>query len=149
NQVKFIYDAAMNYKSKGTPLVVLAGKDYGMGSSRDWAAEGTFLLGVRAVIAESFERIHRSNLVGMCVLPLVYQKGENAKTLGLTGQEVFDIDVDDNLKPGQPVTVTATHPTTGKVTKFTTTCRVDTPVEVQYYRNGGILHTVVRKIARG
>ncbi len=149
NTVKPIYDAAMNYKAKGVPLVILTGKDYGMGSSRDWAAKGTFLLGAKAVIAESFERIHRSNLVGMGVLPLVYQKGETAKTLGLTGQEIFDIAVDDHVKPLQPITVTATHPVTKKVTKFTTTCRIDTPVEVAYYRNGGILHTVLRKIAKG
>jgi aconitate hydratase len=148
NAVKPIYDAAMNYKAKGIPLVILTGKDYGMGSSRDWAAKGTFLLGVKAVIAESFERIHRSNLVGMGVLPLIFSKGDTAKSLGLTGHEIFDIAVDDDVKPLQQIVVTATDPLTGKAIQFGTTCRIDTPVEVVYYRNGGILHTVVRKIAR-
>jgi aconitate hydratase len=138
-----IYDASLEYKKLGIPLIVLAGKDYGMGSSRDWAAKGTFLLGVKAVIADSFERIHRSNLVGMGVLPLVYKKGQNRATLGLTGEEVFDIVIDDTLKPGQDVTVKA-----GGIT-FTTTCRIDTPVELEYYRNGGILQTVLRKMLKG
>jgi len=146
-QVKSIYEASVNYKAKGTPLVVLAGKDYGMGSSRDWAAKGTFLLGVKAVISESFERIHRSNLVGMGVLPLCYKEGENAKTLGLTGEEIFDIDIDDNVKPRQELTVTATKPS-GERRTFQVICRIDTPVEVEYYRNGGILHTVLRKMAK-
>ena len=137
-----IYDAAMEYQKQGIPLVVLAGKDYGMGSSRDWAAKGTMLLGVKAVLAESFERIHRSNLVGMGVLPLVYKPGQTRATLGLTGEEVFEIDVDDNLKPGQDVAVRA-----GGVT-FLTTCRIDTPVELEYYRNGGILQTVLRKMLK-
>ena len=128
------------------PLVVLAGKDYGMGSSRDWAAKGTFLLGVKAVIAESFERIHRSNLVGMGVIPLTYASDDTAETLGLDGTETFDIDFDDSLVPRQPVKVKATHPD-GTVTEFVATCRVDTPVEVEYYRNGGILHTVLRRMA--
>src|SRR5690606_30113411 len=123
------------------------GKDYGMGSSRDWAAKGTFLLGVKAVIAESFERIHRSNLVGMGVLPLCYKAGETAKTLGLTGNETFAINVDDNVKPRQELTVTATCPE-GKIKTFNVICRIDTPVEVDYYRNGGILHTVLRKMAQ-
>ncbi len=146
--VTTIYDAAMAYKQIGTPLVVLAGKDYGMGSSRDWAAKGTYLLGVRAVIAESFERIHRSNLVGMGVLPLCYQDGQNALSLNLDGTEVFDIEVDDNIKPRQDVVVTATK-ADGTRIRFTTTCRIDTPVEVDYYRNGGILHTVLRRMAQG
>ncbi|MBI1369713.1 MAG: aconitate hydratase AcnA [Planctomycetes bacterium] len=146
-KVAFIYDASVNYKNAGTPLIVLAGKDYGMGSSRDWAAKGTYLLGVKAVIAESYERIHRSNLVGMGVLPLVYNKGESAKTLGLTGRETFNIAIDDHVKPGQQIKVTATDES-GKKTEFTTLCRIDTPVEVAYYRNGGILHTVLRKIAK-
>src|SRR5258708_6983544 len=110
HQVKYIYDASLNYKTKGTPLVVLAGKDYGMGSSRDWAAKGTFLLGVKCVIAESFERIHRSNLVGMGVLPLVFVQGQNATTLGLKGDESFSIPVTDTVKPKQTITVTATRP---------------------------------------
>ncbi|MFP4151740.1 MAG: aconitate hydratase AcnA [Alkalispirochaeta sp.] len=143
-EVMSIYDAAERYKDAGIPTIVLAGKDYGMGSSRDWAAKGTQLLGVRAVIAESFERIHRSNLVGMGVLPLQYMPGENAETLGLTGFETYSIDVDDDLKPGQEVTVSVTGEDGGSRT-FRTVCRIDTPVEVQYYRNGGILHTVLRK----
>src|SRR6185436_13498338 len=126
-----------------TPLIVLAGKDYGMGSSRDWAAKGTFLLGVKAAIAESFERIHRSNLVGMGVLPLIYKPGQTRASLGLTGEEVFDIQVNDSLKPGQDVTVKAGDKT------FVTTCRIDTPVELDYYRNGGILQTVLRKMLKG
>ncbi|WP_428938673.1 aconitate hydratase AcnA [Fontivita pretiosa] len=137
-----IYDAAMEYKRLNVPLLVLAGKDYGMGSSRDWAAKGTFLLGVKAVIAESFERIHRSNLVGMGVLPLVFKKGQNRASLGLSGEEVYQILIDDNLKPGQDVTVKADDKT------FVTTCRIDTPVELEYYRNGGILQTVLRKMLK-
>ena len=135
-----IYDAAVMYKQANVPLVVLAGKDYGMGSSRDWAAKGTMLLGVRVVIAESFERIHRSNLVGMGVLPLVYKPGQTRGSLGLTGHEVFEINLDETLKPGQDVIVKA-----GTIS-FTTTCRIDTPVELEYYRNGGILQTVLRKM---
>jgi len=141
-----IYDASLNYHAAGTPLIVLAGKDYGMGSSRDWAAKGTFLLGVRAVIAESLERIHRSNLVGMGVLPLIFKDGETAESLGLDGTEVYDIALGDDLRPRQDVKVQATK-ADGTIVAFTTTCRVDTPVEVEYYRNGGILHTVLRKMA--
>ncbi|MEQ9460474.1 MAG: aconitate hydratase AcnA [Phycisphaeraceae bacterium] len=144
----YIYDAAVNYQKAGTPLVVLAGKDYGMGSSRDWAAKGTFLLGVKAVIAASFERIHRSNLVGMGVLPLVFKDGATHESLGLDGTETFSIPVDDGLTPRQTVKVTATHPS-GRVTSFETVCRIDTPVEIEYYRNGGILQTVLRKMAKG
>ena len=118
-----------------------------MGSSRDWAAKGAFLLGVKAVLAVSFERIHRSNLVGMGVLPLTFKAGQDAKTLGLDGSETFDIAVDDAVKPRQAVTVTATRKDGTKVT-FQTTCRIDTPVEVDYYRNVGILHTVLRRMAR-
>ncbi|HRI07506.1 MAG TPA: aconitate hydratase AcnA [Nannocystaceae bacterium] len=147
-QVKSIYEAAMHYREAAVPTVVLAGKDYGMGSSRDWAAKGTYLLGVRAVIAESYERIHRSNLVFMGVLPLTFKDGESAQSLGLDGTETFEIDVDDGLRPRQDVTVRAKKGD-GAVVTFTTTCRVDTPVEVGYYRNGGILHTVLRKMARG
>ena len=145
-EVSFIYDAAQNYKAAGTALVVLAGKDYGMGSSRDWAAKGTFLLGVRAVIAESYERIHRSNLVGMGVLPLCYKEGESAASLGLTGSEMFDIDIDDGLEARQDVSVRASNGE-GKVVEFTAICRIDTPAEIEYFRNGGILHTVLREMA--
>ncbi|MFN9721375.1 MAG: aconitate hydratase AcnA [Planctomycetota bacterium] len=143
-----IYDAAMKYKDEGTPLVVLAGAEYGTGSSRDWAAKGTYLLGIRAVIATSFERIHRSNLVGMGVLPLQFREGESRESLDLDGTEVFDIRLSDNLEPRQAVEVTATKPN-GDQIHFVTTCRIDTPVEVVYYRNGGILHTVLRQLARG
>ncbi|MBI5876066.1 MAG: aconitate hydratase AcnA [Chloroflexi bacterium] len=141
-----IYDAAMKYKAAGTPVIVLGGKEYGTGSSRDWAAKGPYLLGVRAVIAESFERIHRSNLVGMGVLPLVFTGGQNAASLGLDGSEQFDIEVPADLKPRQSIAVTATKKD-GAPVKFATMARVDTPVEVDYYRNGGILQTVLRRLA--
>jgi aconitate hydratase len=148
-KIDSIYNAAMNYKSEGTPLVVLAGKDYGMGSSRDWAAKGTLLLGVRAVIAESFERIHRSNLVGMGVLPLCFMEGQNAAALRLTGEESFDIHLPASpeglVEPRCEVPVTATRPDGSKV-QFTARCRIDTPVEADYYRNGGVLHTVLRRL---
>ena len=141
-----IYDAAVKYAESGTPLLVLAGEEYGTGSSRDWAAKGTLLLGVRAVIAESYERIHRSNLVGMGILPLQFRPGETRESLGLTGHETFDITgLEDSLKPARPVTVSATSPD-GKTREFTTLCRIDTPVEVDYYRHGGILHAVLRKL---
>jgi aconitate hydratase len=146
-QVKSIYDASVNYQKDRIPLVVLAGKDYGMGSSRDWAAKGTFLLGVKAVIAISFERIHRSNLVGMGVLPLTFKAGQDTKSLGLDGTETFDIALNDQVKPRQDIQVTAARKDGTKVT-FATTCRIDTPVEVDYYRNGGILHAVLRNMAR-
>lgn len=142
-----IFDAAMKYKEEGTPLVVLAGAEYGTGSSRDWAAKGTFLLGIKAVIATSFERIHRSNLVGMGVLPLQFREGESRESLGLDGTETFDITLDDDVKPRQAVEVTARKPN-GEEVHFVTTCRIDTPVEVVYYRNGGILHTVLRQLAK-
>jgi aconitate hydratase len=142
--VEYIYDAAQDYKSAGTPLVVVAGKDYGMGSSRDWAAKGTLLLGVKAVIAESFERIHRSNLVFMGVLPLVFQSGQTAESLGINGDEKFDIIMPDPVEPRCEVTVRATRPD-GSSFEFVTVCRIDTPVEIEYFRNGGILHTVIRK----
>jgi aconitate hydratase len=145
-QVKSIYDAAMHYQEAGIPLVVIAGRDYGMGSSRDWAAKGTFLLGAKAVIAESFERIHRSNLVMMGVLPLTFKEGESAASLGLDGTETFDIAVDDMLRPRQTVVVRATAGD-GSVTSFEATARVDTPIEVEYLRNGGILHYVLRRMA--
>ncbi|MEO1978936.1 MAG: aconitate hydratase, partial [Fuerstiella sp.] len=142
-----IYDAAMKYKADSTPLVVLAGAEYGTGSSRDWAAKGTFLLGIKAVIATSYERIHRSNLVGMGVLPLQYREGESRESLELDGTEVFDIRLDDSLEPRQAVEVTA-RKSNGDEVHFVTTCRIDTPVEVDYYRNGGILHTVLRQLAK-
>jgi len=138
-----IYDAAMKYIDGDTPLVVLAGKDYGMGSSRDWAAKGTLLLGVKVVIADSYERIHRSNLIGMGVLPLQFPEGENADSLGLDGTESFDIPVGNELTPGQTVTATATSED-GSTTTFDAVCRLDTDVEVEYYRHGGILHYVLR-----
>jgi len=140
---RFIYDASMEYQAAGTPLIVLAGSQYGTGSSRDWAAKGTLLLGVRAVIAETFERIHRSNLVGMGVLPLEFSGGQNAASLGLDGSEVFDIPVTDTLRPFDRLTVTATR-TDGSRVAFETVVRLDTPVEVQYYRHGGILHKAIR-----
>jgi aconitate hydratase len=143
-----IYDASVKYQAAKVPLIVLAGKDYGMGSSRDWAAKGVFLLGVKAVIAESFERIHRSNLVGMGVLPLVYKKGQNRSSFGLTGLGTFEIFVDDSLKPGQDVKVRVTN-REGDPVEFLTTCRIDTPVELEYYRNGGILQTVLRQLLKG
>ena len=146
-EVKSIYEASLNYKEAGVPLVVLGGIDYGMGSSRDWAAKGTFLLGARAVIARSFERIHRSNLIGMGVLPLEFPEGADADSLGLDGTEIFDIAVDDSLQPRQGVPVKATK-ADGSVVEFTATCRIDTPVEVDYYRNGGILHTVLKQMAQ-
>jgi aconitate hydratase len=129
--------------------VVLGGKDYGMGSSRDWAAKGTLLLGVRAVITESFERIHRSNLVGMGVLPLNFLDGQSAASLGLSGEETFDIHVpvsaEGLIEPRCDVRVIATKPD-GKKVEFTTRCRIDTPVEAEYYRNGGVLQTVLRRL---
>ncbi len=142
-----IYDAAMRYRRENTPLVVLAGKEYGSGSSRDWAAKGTLLLGVRAVIAESFERIHRSNLVGMGILPLQFKQGESVGSLGLTGREVFDIEIGDALKPGAEVTVAA-RDEAGSIRTFKAVSRIDTPVEVEYYRHGGILQYVLRKLLK-
>ena len=141
-EVTTIYDASLKYKESGTPLIGIAGKEYGTGSSRDWAAKGTILLGIRAVIAESYERIHRSNLVGMGVLPLQFKEGDTPETLGLDGSEEYSIHVDDSLKARQDVNVTA-RKESGEEVDFTVTCRIDTPVEVDYYRNGGILHTVL------
>ncbi|MCB1749432.1 MAG: aconitate hydratase AcnA [Gammaproteobacteria bacterium] len=140
----FIYDAAMRYKEEGTPLVILAGKEYGTGSSRDWAAKGTMLLGVRAVIAESFERIHRSNLVGMGVLPLVYKDGQSADSLGLSGQEVFSI---EGLASGAREVTVVAEAADGQVTRFPCTVRVDTPKEWEYFQHGGILQYVLRQLA--
>jgi aconitate hydratase len=145
-KVRSVYEASLNYKDAGTPLVVLAGNDYGMGSSRDWAAKGTFLLGVKAVIATSYERIHRSNLVMMGVIPLQFRAGEDADSLGLDGTETIDIAVDDTLSPGQDVEVTATR-ADGSVVTFATVARVDTPIELDYLRHGGILHMVLRQMA--
>jgi aconitate hydratase len=136
-----IYDAAMKYIEAGTPLIVLAGKEYGSGSSRDWAAKGTLLLGVRAVIAESFERIHRSNLVGMGVLPLQFKEGESAESLGLSGREKFTIEGlsgDEDLP--RELTVKADEK------EFTVTVRIDTPKEQRYFRHGGILQFVLREL---
>ena len=144
--VCFVYDAAVKYQKNKIPLVVLAGVDYGMGSSRDWAAKGTFLLGVKAVIAKSYERIHRSNLIGMGVLPLQYKGSDTTESLGLTGHETFDIQITDDVEPLQDIKVKATAPD-GKVTEFIAQCRIDTPVEVDYYRHGGILHYVLRRMA--
>ena len=134
------------YKKNKTPLLVLGGKEYGTGSSRDWAAKGTNLLGVKAVVAKSFERIHRSNLVGMGVLPLEFAGGQSWQSLGLTGEEEFEIDgLDDSLEPRSSVTVRA-RTAGGETIEFTADVRIDTPVEMEYYRNGGILQTVLRKL---
>jgi aconitate hydratase len=142
-----IFDAAMRYQQEGTPLVVIAGKEYGTGSSRDWAAKGTMLLGVKAVITESFERIHRSNLIGMGVLPLQFKEGENAQSLGLTGKESFEI-IGLNGGAAKMVTVVAT-PASGAPIKFEVRVRIDTPKEREYYQHGGILHYVLRQLAAG
>ncbi len=142
-----IYDASVKYQAEGTPLVVIAGKEYGTGSSRDWAAKGTRLLGVRAVIAESFERIHRSNLVGMGILPLQFQGAKNRKTLNLRGDERFDIKgISEGLKPGQDVKVTVTY-ADGSSQEVVMLCRIDTLDELEYYKNGGILHYVLRNMS--
>ena len=141
-----IFDAAMKYKADGVPLVVLAGKEYGTGSSRDWAAKGTNLLGVRAVIVESFERIHRSNLVGMGVLPLQYQDGESAATYSLDGSETFSIDGVADIEPRQDVTVKVTR-ATGETFDIVARCRIDTYNELEYFRSGGILQFVLRNLA--
>jgi aconitate hydratase len=144
-----IYDAAMRYRQEGTPLLVVAGKEYGSGSSRDWAAKGTLLLGVRAVLAESYERIHRSNLVGMGVLPLQFKPGENAESFAITGRETLTIvGVSGDWVPRQDVTIDMVRPD-GSRTAFVVTARLDTPVEINYYRNGGILQTVLRKMLKG
>jgi aconitate hydratase len=147
DEVRSIHEAALNYQAANIPLIVLAGTDYGMGSSRDWAAKGAFLLGVKAVITKSFERIHRSNLVMMGVLPLVFNAGEDAESLGLDGSETFDIQLTDDLEPRQTVQVRATR-SDGETIEFATSARVDTPIEVEYLRNGGILHYVLRQMAK-
>ncbi|MEZ6105261.1 MAG: hypothetical protein R3B96_03905 [Pirellulaceae bacterium] len=142
-----IYDAAMKYANDGTSLVILAGSEYGTGSSRDWAAKGTYMLGVKAVIATSFERIHRSNLVGMGVLPLEFADGATRQSLGLTGEEEISIlGLDDSLAPRSQVEVVA-RKSDGTEIRFQATVRIDTPVEMDYFRQGGILPTVLRKLA--
>jgi len=146
-EVMSIFEASEKYKKDNTDLVVLAGKEYGTGSSRDWAAKGTLLLGIKAVIAESYERIHRSNLVGMGVLPLQFAEGETMESLGFNGFEHFDIHVGDDVKPKQEIDVVATDKD-GNETPFKAIVRLDTPVEVDYYRNGGILHTVLRNFLK-
>ena len=138
-----IYDAAMKYKEIGTGLAVLAGNDYGMGSSRDWAAKGTNLLGVKTVIAQSYERIHRSNLVMMGVLPLQFKQGESADSLGLEGKEEISVDIDETVKPHDLVTVHAKKEN-GEVVDFEAMVRFDSLVELDYYRHGGILQMVLR-----
>ncbi len=143
-----VFEAAQRYRADGTPLLVLAGKEYGTGSSRDWAAKGTMLLGVRAVLVESFERIHRSNLVGMGVLPLQFRNGDSCESLGITGREIFDFaGLSDDLQPRQDLEVRITDPITKASRTITVMVRIDTPVEVDYYRNGGILPAVLRKLA--
>ena len=144
----FIFDASMNYQKAGTPLVVLAGKEYGSGSSRDWAAKGTALLGVKAVIVESFERIHRSNLIGMGVLPLQFPAGESHESLGLDGTETFDITGVEAFNDSIPETVhVKATKDSGETVEFDAKVRIDTPGEAEYYRNGGILQYVLRSLA--
>ena len=146
-----IYDASVKYAERGTPLIILAGKEYGSGSSRDWAAKGPRLLGVRAVIAESYERIHRSNLVGMGILPLQFEAGKTVESLGLTGEETYDIvglkpRLDSKFANGHTVAVRATGPT-GKTKTFEAKIRIDTPQEILYFEHGGILQYVLRQLA--
>ena len=145
-----IYDAAMRYKEQNTPLIIFAGQEYGTGSSRDWAAKGTSLMGVKAVIAESFERIHRSNLIGMGVLALQFKDGENAQTYNLDGTETFDLTGLDagEIKPRQNVTLTIKR-ADGTTEEAHLTLRIDTPIEVEYYKSGGILPYVLRQLING
>jgi aconitate hydratase len=142
-----IFEASQRYIAAGIPTIIIAGRDYGMGSSRDWAAKGTQLLGVRAVIAQSYERIHRSNLVGMGVLPLQFLAGETAHSIGLTGRETYAIAVSDALLPGQEIPVEALSDD-GPVKSFTVRSRLDSPIEIDYYRNGGILPRVLRSFIK-
>jgi aconitate hydratase len=143
-----IFHASMAYQAEGVPLMVIAGKEYGTGSSRDWAAKGARLLGIHAVIAESFERIHRSNLVGMGVLPLQFKPGDDRQSLGLTGRETYDIKgIRQGLRPGQTLGVQVTRDDGSTIT-FDAICRIDTPIEIEYYRHGGILPYVLRLLAR-
>jgi aconitate hydratase len=147
NEQMSIFEASERYRADGTPLVVLAGKEYGSGSSRDWAAKGPYLLGIKAVIAESFERIHRSNLIGMGILPLEFRAGQTRESLGLSGEETFDVSgIAKGVQPRMTVTVTATD-ASGKKTTFDTLVRIDTPDEAEYYRHGGILQYVLRQLA--
>ena len=141
-----IFEASRRYFEEKTPLIVIAGSQYGTGSSRDWAAKGPLLLGVRAVIATSFERIHRSNLVGMGILPLTFVDGDDSASIGLDGTESFDIPADLALEPGQNIPITV-RKQDGSTLRFEAVVRLDTPVEVEYYRNGGILQTVLRGLA--
>jgi aconitate hydratase len=146
-EVMPIYDAAMRYKAEGVPTIIFGGKEYGTGSSRDWAAKGTMLLGARAVIVESFERIHRSNLVGMGVLPLTFAEGTTRHTLNLQGDETMDIIGVDDLAPGKAMSL-AIHRSNGTIDHVPLKCRIDTADEVNYYQHGGILHYVLREMAR-
>ena len=140
-----VYDAAIRYKQNDTPLLVLAGKEYGSGSSRDWAAKGTFLLGIKAVLAESYERIHRSNLVGLGVLPLQYKPGETADSLGLTGKEIFSLTgIANDIKPLKEIQIVAKNEM-GTEINFSVIARLDSLIEIEYYRNGGILQYVLRQ----
>jgi aconitate hydratase len=141
-----IFNAALKYQQEGVPLIVLAGQEYGTGSSRDWAAKGTALLGVKAVVAQSFERIHRSNLVGMGVLPLQFKEGVSAQTLKLDGTEIYEVlGLNADLKPQQALTLQITR-ASGETEKVTVTCRIDTPIEIEYYQHGGILPYVLRQL---
>ncbi len=146
-EVMPIYDAAMKYQTEGRPCVVFAGKEYGTGSSRDWAAKGAKLLGVRAVIAETFERIHRSNLVGMGVLPLQF-KIDGWQKLGLTGEEIVTIRGLLDVSPRRTLTVELYRPSDGRVARFPVICRIDTPTELEYFKNGGVLNYVLRNLAK-
>jgi aconitate hydratase len=147
-EIMSVFDASTRYQESGVPLIVLAGKEYGTGSSRDWAAKGTYLLGVRAVLAESYERIHRSNLVGMGVLPLQFLPGQSVQSIGLTGRERFTVaGLNKGLKPGKRLEVIALAGE-GTETTFFVTARLDSSVEIEYYRNGGILQTVLRKLLK-
>lgn len=144
-----IYDASVRYQAEGVPLIVLVGKEYGSGSSRDWAAKGPYLQGVKAVVAQSYERIHRTNLIGMGVLPLQYMPGQTRETLGLTGFETYDIaGIAGQLKPGADVDVRA-RGVDGRQVAFKARVRIDTPIEVEYYRHGGLLQYVVRRMLKG
>jgi aconitate hydratase len=146
--VTSIFEASERYQADGVPLIIIAGAEYGTGSSRDWAATGTALLGVHAVIAKSYERIHRSNLIGMGVLPLQFEPGQDRETLGLDGTEVYAVDgIAGGVTPGKRMTVRATA-TDGASKSFSVVCRIDTPVEVDYYRHGGILPFVLRQLLK-
>jgi aconitate hydratase len=147
-QEMFVYDAAVQYRAAGRPLIILGGKEYGTGSSRDWAAKGTRLLGIHAVLAESFERIHRSNLVGMGVLPLVFANGESWQSLGLDGSETYSISGIENIQPRKVLEVTAVK-ADGGIIRFNVNARLDTEVDVDYFENGGILPYVLRRMLAG